>query len=157
MWITMVGGSIIIWHRHQKHFHSGKICVKNNRITAAHVSVLSECHDYADWIIMCRVNTMQSRWKVRVLKLKAVKAKIWRGAGSQYFTNNLWPGCLVWSWGELASTGCQWPDLILIGADQQICGFCRWSHVGSRARGNENEFIRSDVARASLWALRRVP
>ena len=105
-------GSIIIWHRHQKHFHSGKICVKNNRITAAHVSVLSECHDYADWIIMCRVNTMQSRWKVRVLKLKAVKAKIWRGAGSQYFTNNLWPGCLVWSWGELASAALAVNDLL---------------------------------------------
>ena len=75
-----------------------------------------------------------------------MKAKIWRGAGSQYFTNNLWPG--VWCEAEESSPverrpGCQWPDLILIRADQQICGFCRWSHDGSRARGDENEFIRS--------------
>ena len=40
--------------------------------------------------------------------------------------------------------GCQWPDLIPIRADQQICGFCRWSHDGSRAWGDENEFIRSE-------------
>ena len=31
-----------------KTFHSVKICVKNNRITA-HVPSLSHCHDYADW------------------------------------------------------------------------------------------------------------
>ena len=93
--------------------------------------------------IMCRVKTMLSRWKVRVLKLKA---KIWRGAGSQYFTNNLWPGCLQREESTEVGlrSGCQWPDLIPIRADQQICGFCRWSHDGSRARGDENEFIRSE-------------
>ena len=100
--ITMESGSIIIWHRHQKHLQSRKICLKIivlQHMSRAYRSVTIMQTGMSCWEPSeCRAVKKPVSWTPR-LKYDAPR--------SQYFTNNQWGvwdvDDLILFWSELIS------------------------------------------------------